>query len=30
MKLSTLDRLCKALSCRPGDLLEFSHDAVEE
>ncbi len=23
LKLSTLDAICKALDCQPGDLLEF-------
>lgn len=23
LKLSTLDAICKALECQPGDLLEF-------
>lgn len=23
LKLSTLDAICKALNCQPGDLLEF-------
>lgn len=23
IRLETLDKLCKALSCQPGDLLEF-------
>lgn len=23
IKLSTLDRICKALDCQPGDILEY-------
>ena len=26
VKLSTLDRICKALQCQPGDLLEYVPD----
>lgn len=26
VKLSTLDALCKALKCTPGDILEFIED----
>ena len=26
IKLSTLDKLCKALDCQPGDLLEYRPD----
>lgn len=26
----TLDRLCKALACTPGDILEFTPDATPE
>ncbi len=26
LKLETLDKLCKALDCQPGDLLEFRPD----
>jgi len=25
-KIETLDKLCRALKCQPGDLLEFSED----
>lgn len=25
-KIDTLDKLCRALKCQPGDLLEFSED----
>ena len=26
IRLSTLDAICKALECQPGDLLEYSGD----
>ena len=26
VRLSTLDSLCRALDCQPGDLLEFKND----
>ena len=26
VRLSTLDSLCKALECQPGDLLEYKND----
>ncbi|KMU60936.1 Transcriptional regulator, Cro/CI family [Elizabethkingia anophelis] len=26
IKLSTLEALCKALDCQPGDLLEYTED----
>ena len=26
LRLETLDKLCKALDCQPGDLLEFVED----
>lgn len=26
IRLSTLDAICKALDCQPGDLLEFKDD----
>ena len=26
IKLSTLEALCKALECQPGDLLEYTED----
>ena len=25
IRFSTLDAICKALDCQPGDLLEFEH-----
>ena len=29
IRFSTLNRLCKALNCMPGDLLEYIPDAEE-
>lgn len=26
IKISTLAKLCEALDCQPGDLLEYKHD----
>jgi putative transcriptional regulator len=26
IRLSTLDAICKALACQPGDVLEFKND----
>ena len=26
IRFSTLEAICKALDCQPGDLLEFSND----
>ena len=26
VKLSTLDAICKALDCQPGDILEYRED----
>jgi len=26
LKMTTLDKLCKALACQPGDLLEYQND----
>jgi putative transcriptional regulator len=26
MRFSTLDSICKALNCQPGDILEYSTD----
>lgn len=28
--LDTIDRLCKAMDCQPGDLLEYVPDEVSE
>lgn len=30
IKLSTLARLCEALDCQPGDLLEYRQDPQKE
>ena len=29
IKVETLNRLCKALDCQPGDLLEYREDAPD-
>ena len=29
VKLETLDKICKALRCQPGDLLEWEEDGDE-
>ena len=29
IRFSTLDAICTALSCQPGDILEFVPDAAE-
>ena len=29
VRLETLDRLCAAVDCQPGDLMEFLPDEVE-
>ncbi|MDR1537255.1 MAG: helix-turn-helix transcriptional regulator [Clostridiales bacterium] len=26
IKLSTLEKICKALDCQPGDILEYKRD----
>ena len=28
IRLSTLEAICKALACQPGDLLEFKDDDI--
>ena len=28
IRFSTLESLCKALNCQPGDILEFVDDAI--
>lgn len=28
IRLSTLDAICKALNCQPGDILEYAEDSV--
>ncbi len=30
LKLSTLTKLCEALDCQPGDLLEYRRDEQDE
>ena len=30
IKLSTLDAICKALDCQPGDILEWRESTVPE
>ncbi|WP_406687691.1 helix-turn-helix domain-containing protein [Rossellomorea vietnamensis] len=30
VRLSTLDAICKALDCQPGDLLEYQRDEGAE
>lgn len=30
IRLSTLDAICKALDCQPGDILEYKADEDEE
>ncbi len=30
VRLSTLDAICKALDCQPGDILEYVAEAEEE
>ena len=30
IRLETLDKLCRALSCQPGDLLEYRQDNPEK
>lgn len=29
VRLTTLDAICKALNCQPGDILEYVEDEVE-
>ncbi|MDE5733427.1 MAG: helix-turn-helix transcriptional regulator, partial [Bacteroidales bacterium] len=29
VRFSTLDALCRALDCQPGDILEYSPDTAE-
>jgi putative transcriptional regulator len=29
IRFTTLDAICKALDCKPGDLLEFTSDSKE-
>ena len=30
IKLSTLNSICKALNCQPGDILEYEKDGEDE
>ena len=30
VRLSTLDAICKALECQPGDILEYVEDDTED
>ncbi|MEK4276078.1 helix-turn-helix domain-containing protein [Paenibacillus sp. FSL R7-0026] len=30
IRLSTLDAICKALDCQPGDILEYKSDEDED
>lgn len=30
IKIDTLNKICKALECQPGDILEFREDEEEE
>ena len=30
IRISTLDAICKALDCQPGDILEYRMDEEEE
>jgi putative transcriptional regulator len=30
VRLSTLDALCRALDCQPGDLLGFDHSPTDD
>lgn len=30
IRLSTLDAICKALDCQPGDILEYVEDEEDE
>ncbi|MFI3255223.1 MAG: helix-turn-helix transcriptional regulator [Eubacteriales bacterium] len=30
VRLSTLEAICKALNCQPGDILEYQPEATEE
>ena len=29
IRFSTLEGICKALNCQPGDILEFANDAAD-
>ena len=30
IRVSTLDALCRALDCQPGDLLSFDHRMIDD
>lgn len=30
IRFTTLDKICRALACQPGDLLEYEEDSAEE
>lgn len=30
IRFSTLEAICKALDCQPGDILEYSNDMTEQ
>ncbi len=30
VRITTLDALCRALDCQPGDLLSFDHSPVDD
>ena len=30
VRFTTLDKICRALACQPGDLLEYEEDSVED
>ena len=30
VRFSTLEALCRALGCQPGDILEFTEDEINE
>ena len=30
VRMTTLDALCRALDCQPGDLLSFDHSPVDD
>jgi putative transcriptional regulator len=30
VRLSTLNEICRALDCQPGDILEYQEDQVEQ
>lgn len=30
LKITTLEAICKALNCQPGDLIEYKNDLLEQ